>query len=133
MISPLVCAEPKGVTYDTKVLRVIDGDTVVVPAPYLPQPLKPELSVRIYGVDTPEKNPRARCDDENAKAQSATQFTKKMVGDATSTYVTIYGWDKYGGRILGDIILNNKSLREMLIQGGYAREYYGDTKQSWCN
>ena len=131
-VSSLVLAEPKGVTYDTKIIRVIDGDTVVVPATYLPPPLKPELSVRIYGVDTPEKNPRAHCPSENEKAQAATEFTKKMVAGATTSRVTIYEWDKYGGRILGDIIINNKSLRAMLIQGDYAREYYGDAKKSWC-
>jgi endonuclease YncB( thermonuclease family) len=42
-------------------------------------------------------------------------------------------WDKYGGRVLGDVILDGKSLREMLIEKGYAREYYGEAKTSWCN
>ena len=32
----------------------------------------------------------------------------------------------------GDIILNGQSLRANLIQNGFAREYYGDEKQSWC-
>jgi endonuclease YncB( thermonuclease family) len=34
---------------------------------------------------------------------------------------------------LGDILLDGKSLRQMLIQNGFAREYYGEAKQSWCN
>ena len=46
--------QPKGVTYDAQILRVSDGDTIVISAPFLPAPLKPELAVRIYGVDTPE-------------------------------------------------------------------------------
>jgi hypothetical protein len=33
---------------------------------------------------------------------------------------------------LGDAIIDGKSLREMLISNGYAREYFGDTKKSWC-
>ena len=37
------------------------------------------------------------------------------------------------GRVLGDIILDGQSLRALLIQNGYAREYYGEAKQSWCN
>jgi endonuclease YncB( thermonuclease family) len=44
----------------------------------------------------------------------------------------LYDWDKFGGRVLGDIILNGKSLREMLIANGYARAYFGEAKQSWC-
>ncbi len=46
---------PQGVTYDAQIIRVNDGDTVVISAPFLPKPLKPELAVRVYGVDTPEK------------------------------------------------------------------------------
>jgi endonuclease YncB( thermonuclease family) len=41
-------------------------------------------------------------------------------------------WDKYGGRVLGDVIVDGKSLRNLLITQGPAREYYGDKKQSWC-
>ena len=47
---------PQGVTYDAKIIRVNDGDTVVIAAPFLPAPLKPELAVRVFGVDTPEKD-----------------------------------------------------------------------------
>jgi endonuclease YncB( thermonuclease family) len=42
-------------------------------------------------------------------------------------------WDKYGGRVLGDVLLNGQSLRGMLIANGFAREYYGEAKTSWCN
>ena len=45
---------PTGVTYDAQIVRVNDGDTVVISAPFLPAPLKPELAVRVFGVDTPE-------------------------------------------------------------------------------
>lgn len=124
---------PQGVTYDAQVVRVNDGDTVVIAAPFLPAPLKPELAVRIYGVDTPEKGHRAQCPAEDQRGQAATQFTKNAVNAAAKRQVILYGWDKFGGRVLGDIILNGQSLRAMLIQNGFAREYYGDAKQSWCN
>jgi len=35
--------------------------------------------------------------------------------------------------VLGDVVLDGKSLRQMLIANGFAREYYGEAKQSWCN
>jgi endonuclease YncB( thermonuclease family) len=47
--------------------------------------------------------------------------------------VTLYAWDKFGGRVLGDIIVNGQSVRAGLIANGLAREYYGEAKQSWCN
>ena len=124
---------PNGVTYDAKILRVNDGDTVVISAPFLPAPLKPELAVRIYGVDTPEKGFRAQCPSEDQRGQAATAFTKKAVESTQKHQVVIYGWDKFGGRILGDMILNGVSLRSELIKNGFAREYYGEAKQSWCN
>jgi len=123
---------PQGVTYDAQILRVSDGDTIVIAAPFLPAPLKPQLAVRIYGVDTPEKGFRAKCPQENARGNAASEFTKKAVESSQKRQVVIYDWDKFGGRVLGDIILNGQSLRMMLIKNGFAREYYGDAKQSWC-
>ncbi len=124
---------PKGVTYDAQILRVSDGDTIVIAAPFLPQPLKPELAVRIYGVDTPEKGHRAQCPAEAQRGEMATQYTKQLVSTGQRFQVTLYGWDKFGGRVLGDITVNGQSVRAGLIANGLAREYYGDAKQSWCN
>jgi len=124
---------PQGVTYDAQIVRVNDGDTVVIAAPFLPAPLKPELAVRIYGVDTPEKGFRAQCPSEDARGKAATEFTKNAVAKSTKRQVTLYGWDKFGGRVLGDIVLDGQSLRTGLIQNGFAREYFGEAKQSWCN
>lgn len=124
--------QPQGVTYPAQILSVSDGDTIVISAPFLPAPLKPQLAVRIYGVDTPEKGHRAQCPKEAQMGEMATQFTKKMVSSGQQFQVTLYGWDKFGGRVLGDIIVNGQSVRQGLIASGLAREYYGEAKQSWC-
>ncbi len=123
---------PKGVTYDAQILRVSDGDTIVIAAPFLPAPFKPELAVRIFGVDTPEKGHRAQCPSEDQRGQAASAFTKNAVAATQKHQVTFYGWDKFGGRVLGDMILNGVSLRAELIKNGFAREYFGEAKQSWC-
>lgn len=123
----------KGVMYDVVLTRIIDGDTVAFKADWLPAPLKPELSIRVYGVDTPEKGHRAGCESEAKRGEAATAFTKAAIKASTQRQVYLIGWDKYGGRVLGDIFLDGKSLRQMLIENGFAREYYGDKKESWCN
>ena len=136
MVPCLALAQGKqkpGVIYDANITRVIDGDTVAVEAPWLPDPLKKELSIRVFGVDTPEKGHRAQCPKEEVMGQKATEFTKKAVTYAKKRQVIIMDWDKYGGRLLGDVILDGKSLRQALITNGHAREYYGEAKQSWCN
>jgi endonuclease YncB( thermonuclease family) len=124
---------PQGVMYDAQILRVSDGDTIVIAAPFLPQPLKPELAVRIYGVDTPEKGHRAQCPSEAQRGEAASAFTKNLVSKGQQFKVVLYGWDKFGGRVLGDIIVNGQSVRQGLIANGFAREYFGEAKQSWCN
>lgn len=119
-------------TYDAQVLKVSDGDTVIIAAPFLPAPLKPQLAVRIYGVDTPEKGHRAQCPQEDQRAQLASKWTTQLIQQGKKIQVTLYAWDKFGGRVLGDIIVDGQSVRFGLIANGLAREYYGDAKQSWC-
>jgi endonuclease YncB( thermonuclease family) len=124
--------EKAGVTYDVLLTRVIDGDTVAFQANWLPDPLKKELSIRVFGVDTPEKGHRAKCPQEDARGQAATQFTKDTINKSQKRQVVLMDWDKYGGRVLGDVLLDGKSLRTLLITNGFAREYYGEAKTSWC-
>jgi micrococcal nuclease len=124
--------QKEGVTYTATITRVIDGDTVAFQALWLPDPLKKELSIRVFGVDTPEKGHRAQCPSENERGQAATAFTKSTINAAKTRQVVLMDWDKYGGRVLGDVLLDGKSLRSMLIQQGYAREYYGGAKVGWC-
>jgi endonuclease YncB( thermonuclease family) len=119
-------------TYDAQIVRVTDGDTIVISAPFLPAPLKPELAVRVFGVDTPEKGHRAQCSGEAQRGEQASEFTKNAVKNTKRHQVILYSWDKFGGRVLGDMILDGVSLRAELIRNGFAREYYGDAKQSWC-
>jgi micrococcal nuclease len=129
LISTSVSAE----VYNYPITRVIDGDTVEFKAEFLPKPLKPVLSIRVFGVDTPEKGFRAKCADEAAKGKSASEFTKHLVSEAKVQQISIKEWDKYGGRVLGDVILDGKSLSEELIKNGYARAYFGEKKESWCS
>ena len=140
IVPVLATAQPKqrpGVTYDAVITRVIDGDTVGIQATWLPAPLKQELSIRVFGVDTPEKGFRAQCPSEAQRGEAASAFTKNAIAQAAAQggkfQVTMYGWDKFGGRVLGDILINGQSLRAGLIANGFAREYYGEAKQSWCN
>jgi endonuclease YncB( thermonuclease family) len=136
VVPALVIAQPRqrpGVTYDAVITRVIDGDTVAFQASFLPAPLKPELSIRVFGVDTPEKGFRAQCPSEAQRGEAASAFTKQMIANSQQRQIVLIDWDKYGGRVLGDVLLNGQSLRQQLIANGFAREYYGEAKTSWCN
>jgi micrococcal nuclease len=128
LVAPLAQAE----VYDWKITRVKDGDTVEFEAKWLPAPLKPLLSLRVLGVDTPEKAPRAKCEKEAKGGQAATDFTKKKIAEAKKIQIEIKDWDKFGGRVLGDVILDGQSLSKMLIDNKLARPYNGEAKKSWC-
>lgn len=124
--------EKEVIVYDWKPIKVLDGDTIKFEASWVPKPLKPEISVRVLGVDTPEKKPRNKCEQEDVLAQKASAFTKDAVKNAKSIQVKLDDWDKYGGRVLGTIIIDGKNLTDELIANGLARAYHGEAKSSWC-
>lgn len=118
--------------YYYEITRVVDGDTVEFRVDWLPKELGDTLKLRIYGVDTPEKSSRAKCAKEGKLGAAATKFAIEQIYNAESRYIVIRDWDKYGGRVLGDLILDGVSLRDLLIKRGYAKPYEGGAKTSWC-
>jgi endonuclease YncB( thermonuclease family) len=118
--------------YNYRIIRVLDGDTVEFDAPFLPVELKQVLKLRIEGVDTPEKGRLAKCDRERMLAERATQFTQRVIAASNKHQIIITGWDKYGGRVIGDILLNGISLKYLLLDSKNAMPYDGKKKASWC-
>lgn len=115
-----------------KVLRVIDGDTVIVEAPYLPKGLGNTLYLRIHGVDTPEKPPHAKCQLEKNKAALAKKYVETSLDKAKEVLIWYNGFDKYG-RILGDLLIDGEYLSNHLITQGLAVRYNGKgSKTDWC-
>jgi endonuclease YncB( thermonuclease family) len=117
--------------YEWKVIRAVDGDTVEIQVDFLPSELGNKLHIRIWGVDTPEKGFRAHSEHEKELGLKASEFTKNAIANAKEIKINLIMWDKFGGRVLGDLIIDGKSLRQLLLDNGYAREYYGDKKESW--
>lgn len=118
--------------YTWKLVKVIDGDTVKFEVGFLPKELGNNIAVRVLGIDTPEKAPRAKCEKEAELGKKATEFTKKVVTEAKVIDVQLKSWDKYGGRVLGNITLDGKDLTKLLIDAGLARAYFGEKKSDWC-
>lgn len=120
-------------SYNYKITKVIDGDTVEFVADFLPEPLKPSLSLRLYGVDTPDIGHHAKCPKEDFLGMRAKNFTQDFINNSHTISVVIIKWDKYGGRVNGDIIGDGKSLRRALLRNHLAVEYKGDKKPDWCS
>ena len=114
--------------YRCKVRRVVDGVTVDIDIDLGFGVWLHKERVRIYGIDTPES--RTRDKEEKKYGLMAKEFVKQFVkGD--SIKLTTQKYDAKGkfGRILGDIIVDNKSLSDTMIQEHHAVIYHGQSKE----
>lgn len=110
----------------------VDGDTIKTRLDALPCPLC-RVSIRIRGIDTPEKGHRAKCVKEVALAVRASQLTTDLIGTTRTMSVRNFEWDKYGGRIDGDVVINGHDVAKELMAAGLARPYTGKgPKPDWC-
>lgn len=113
------------------IASAVDGDTIKTKV-NLPTPLN-VVSIRIRGIDTPEKGKKAKCEKEAALAEKASASTTALIGKNTTMIVTNYQWDKYGGRIVGNVMINGKDVAQNLLDNGLAAPYTGKgSKPDWC-
>lgn len=112
-----------------RVLKVIDGDTIVVRARiWLGQDV--ETRVRLAGVDAPEL--RGACLRERAMAQAARKRIAEMIDGVVVNLYDIRQ-DKFGGRVLANVqTAVGDDLAALLIAHGLARAYDGGMRASWC-
>jgi micrococcal nuclease len=117
--------------YRWEVVRVVDGDTIIVVAPWLPPDLGTTIPVRIRGIDTPESGHRGQCARESTLANQATQAVERIISPGDMITVRNISRDKFF-RVVGDVEARGNDVGEMLIARGLARRYDGGTKRSWC-
>lgn len=129
----LFCTSASAADYAWPIVRVVDGDTVRVDASADMPPELSSISVRLRGVDTPERGRRAKCPKELERGQLATAFTTKAIAGAREIVVRDPAWGKWGGRVIADLLLDGRSLSAMLVDAGHGRPYDGGRRQSWYN
>lgn len=116
-----------------KLRRVIDGDT---------QEFSLDLgfgtykltSIRLQGCDTPETRTKNKL--EKQAGLKVKKYVKDLLAKYTNDDLTVISKgvkDKYAGRAVGDVMIENMSLTEMLLVKKYAHKYDGKTKQAWTN
>ena len=119
--------------YVYKPVKITDGDTIKLDvSKESPLIKKLGLSVRIKGIDTPEKGSKAKCDKENVLGQQATKFTNDLVGNKELLLSEVKN-DKYGGRIVANVKVGGVDIAQELLKKGLARVYNGEKKKSWCD
>ncbi len=112
------------------VIRVIDGDTILVAAKPWPQQTM-EVYVRLRGIDAPElKSACAATRDAGQQAREALASLTNIQGEIQLTHIS---GDKYFGRVVADISLSDgrNPAQEMLL-AGYVSPYDGGRKAKDC-
>jgi endonuclease YncB( thermonuclease family) len=122
----------RGTEWCANVVSVYDGDTLTVDVPDWAGTPQSRTSVRVTGIDTPEYGSRASCESERALAAEVREYARALVNTGDRVLLTNAGNDKYG-RFLGHVTLPDGSdWARHMIERGYAHEYDGGTKESWC-
>jgi endonuclease YncB( thermonuclease family) len=113
-----------------KIEEVYDGDTVKIIVLFGDMPVR--FSLRILGIDTPEiKQGVGRLPEERQAAVKVRDYVKSLF-PSNLAKICIRDWDKFGGRVLGDLYLQTgESVSDILIHGGWARPYQGEKKKEW--
>jgi endonuclease YncB( thermonuclease family) len=131
---PLNAAALVTQSYPATVVRVDDGDTVVVSVPAWANTPFGQMPIRISGIDTPESSrAHAKCAHEITLGKAATIYAKTLAKPGDPVTLTYHGLDKYA-RIDGALTLKDgRDWAGIMLKQGFAAVYNGKTKQSWCN
>lgn len=112
----------------TDIVNVYDGDTVHVNIKDWPDIVGKNIGIRVIGIDAPEMhdtNPIIK-----AKAIESREFLKNLLSKSKKIELKNIGRDKYF-RLLGELWTDDNNVADIMIKNGYAKEYYGGTKEKW--
>lgn len=113
-----------------EIIRVIDGDTILVAAKPWPQQTM-EVYVRMRGIDAPElKSPCAATRDAGREARAA---LASLTSDQREIQLKHISGDKYFGRVLADISFSDgRNPAQEMLSAGYVSPYDGGRKSKSC-
>jgi len=113
--------------YNCTVERVVDGDTIDVTLD-LGFDILYKSRVRLYGIDTPES--RTRDKDEKARGKMAGAFLEEAIEDGEKVIIQTKLKDSRGkfGRILGDVIVDDININQLMVKCHLAVAYHGQSK-----
>ncbi|OCW57442.1 thermonuclease family protein [Hoeflea olei] len=104
------------------VVRIVDGDTVVVVAqPWPDQSV--HVAVRLRGIDTPEL--RSTCPSFKRAAKQAKLALAEAISPGDRVELRNIAGGKFYGRVVADLSRNDENLGDMLVDQGLAVRYDG--------
>lgn len=114
-----------------KFLKNYDGDTLTFDIPNVHALIGKKISVRVAHLDTPEIRGKLPCEKEAARV--AQRLIENLLKNAKRIDLTNIDRDKYF-RILADVIVDGRSVKDLLLKNNLAYAYEGGTKLriDWC-
>ena len=114
--------------YGCTVTRVVDGDTIDVILD-LGFSVLHKCRVRLYGIDTPES--RTRNKDEKVRGKLAAKFLEDSINNGKQVILRSKLKDSKGkyGRVLGEVIVDDININELMVKRYLAVKYYGQSKK----
>ena len=113
-----------------ELVRVVDGDTILVTARPWPQHAISVL-VRIRGIDTAEL--KSRCTTQKALALEAKQALSHRLGPHGALSLRNIAGGKYFGRVVADVETSDgKDAASYMLALGLARPYGGGKRRDPC-
>ncbi|MFK7827871.1 MAG: thermonuclease family protein [Oligoflexales bacterium] len=112
-------------------VRNYDADTITVNIPGVHPLIGNKVSIRVAGIDSPEIRTKNQC--EKQLAYEARDFVKQQLLKAQRIDLHNLARGKYF-RIVADVLIDDVSLSQTLLEHGYAFPYDGGKKPSrdWC-
>lgn len=114
-----------------EIIRVIDGDTILVAARPWPQQTM-EVYVRLRGIDAPElKSSCAAVRDAGRQARAA---LSDLTRDQHDIQLMRISGDKYFGRVVADMsFFEGRNPAQEMLTAGYVAPYDGGRKTENCS
>jgi micrococcal nuclease len=114
-----------------KYIRNYDADTITVSIPGAHPLIGEKIGVRVRGIDSPEIKGTLPCEKDQAK--TAKRLIENILKNSKRIDLENVDRDKYF-RILADVIVDSKNLKDVLLKNGLAYAYKGGTKEKrdWC-
>ena len=112
-----------------RVVRVIDGDTVVLDVTLWPG-LTQRIHLRLAGINAPETRGASHC--EEAAGRDAADLVRRLVEGARRLTVRDVRQGKFAGRVLGRLEADGQDVARSLLAAGLARPYHGGARKPWC-
>ena len=121
--APVASDENLFVLSPDQIVSVYDGDTFKIDLPNMHPLFGDALSIRLFGVDTPEM--RGTTEEVKALAMKAQNVTRKALEGASKIELRNPQRGKYF-RIVSEVWIDGESLADMLRASGLAKDYDGE-------